>query len=144
MKIKEIKNELDFIEIQLNKSFKEFVIEGLEEAEVSSYSPSSEKVEEELQLEFIEKLTKESYEDYRYQLVKRAIALQSKLDEYQNLQDLLNRISEIDIIETPKTVVMKQIKKNYILIEEEEKTKDEYTVFDWLADADPENFLGFQ
>lgn len=140
--LKELKNELDEIEKELNMSFEETIIDCLKEAEERSYFPFEEFSKEKLQKDTV-KYTVEHYDSIRVALIKRANEIQKTLDKAQSLQHALNMVQQIVISPTVKTVVERQTRKNYILIEKHYEKSNEYNVFDWLADADPENSLGF-
>lgn len=139
--MQKIRNEIKEIDKLLEKNFEQNIKELLEEGEQISYYPETTQSKDEIQKELIiDFLTNESL--YRKQLIKKAKKLNELLNEAQSLQHTLNMLKEVEIVETPKSVVLKQIKRNYILIEEhyEKRNEDEYGIIDWLMDSNPENY----
>lgn len=119
MSLINIKKQLDEIERLLNRSFEETIIDALKEGEEMSYYPNISSSKTELQMESVQ-YTLENYYKFRSYLVKEAKKLQSILDEAQSLQHTLNMLQETLILPTIKTVVERQIRKNYLDIEKEQ------------------------
>lgn len=139
----QIANELKEIERTLEMTFEEEVKTVLKDAEEEFYNPYNYMGKKELQIKRLKEFIN-SYEENRTYLVERAKALQQSLDDMQFYEFLLNEIRSADIRETTQSVVNRQTRENYIMIEKHYVVNDEYSIEDWLADADPENFLGFQ
>ena len=145
MSIKEIKNRLSFIERELNMSLLEQIERCLEEAEADWYDdiPGYNSLEE-IQIEYITSLI-ENRKKTQMELIQESFKLEKILNEAQSLQHILNMLEEVEIIETTQSVVRRNIREKNIKIEKHYRVeKNNYDIFDWLANADPENFLGFQ
>lgn len=135
--LKEIQKEKEQIDIQFEKSFEKFVIELLQSAHEDSYDPYEDRTVEEIQMHYM-KNAERFYFLYQKDLYRK----------YKELVELEEKIKTIEIDDDEEDdlqlIIDSQIRYKIIKIEKHYRTKkDEYNVFDWLSDADPENFLGY-
>ena len=137
MNLKEIQKEMNELEKEANQTFAEFVKELLEQAEEDFYCPFENKSLEELQMYNMDNASR-WYEERTIYNIKR----------WKKLKEMEEKIFQYEVDDEDEDdltlVIEAQIKDKIIKIEKHYRVKkDEYNVFDWLADADPENFLEF-
>lgn len=102
-RINDIRSKIKDLDKEYEKSFEQFIKDGLYQEELMSYAPNVDESKEELQKAFIKNAIQE-YENHKKWCRKQIKELSIQLNEIHALQHVLNEILKADIDPTPRTV----------------------------------------